>query len=336
MWDGAHLRLGALSMPAAVCDDEGVVEQITPLGLTLLATAGTPVSPGDPLPASLWQALVSAPSGDAIEWRPRAELSIGCARHPLGISHSLLLMRDVSERNVQRAQRLHKQRLEGMGRLIATVAHDIRTPLSTIIYNADLLVHEHGMEGDDKRECYEHILFAGQRLRDTVAGLLGYARLGPVSSVDVRVADAFTRVSSLLSTMLRDGGHHLVTSVEPGAEFIRANPLMVDQVLVNLISNAVEAASEPITVHITATRHDDSARVTVQDDGPGIPAHLLEHVFQPFFTTKPSGIGIGLTAARDAARELGGDLTAQPSDRGACFVLTVPAGHEPSPVSSTR
>jgi len=103
-----------------------------------------------------------------------------------------------------------------------------------------------------------------------------------------------------------------------------ANPIVVEQILVNLVLNALESDPAPREVSIDITSRDGLCCVVVEDDGPGIADSLRETVFEPFFTTKTQGTGIGLTSAREAARELGGDLSLEPSGSGARFCLWLP------------
>ncbi|MFO0571423.1 MAG: ATP-binding protein [Polyangiaceae bacterium] len=102
---------------------------------------------------------------------------------------------------------------------------------------------------------------------------------------------------------------------------------MVEQMLVNLVMNAAEASSRPQRIDLVAVpdrERGSIVRVRVTDAGPGVPEELRDRVFEPFFTTKPKGTGIGLTTAREAARDLGGDLVLEDSDRGACFAVLLP------------
>ncbi len=281
------------------------------------------------LPPELWSELATTPMGQALEWHPPdSTLYLGCTRYHVGDSHVLVLMREITERKLVLAQRLHEQRLEATGRLVATIAHDLRAPLASIVFSADMLAGRSAILGDDAaRESLQDVRAAAGRLQRTIDGLLDFARLGPPVSVDVALADIFERLAGLLRPMLREGGHHLLTEVAPDAAWTRGNPLILEQVFVNLVINAVEAAPGAALIHI-ASRPENAGRlrVEVRDDGPGIPPALRERIFTPFFTTKARGTGLGLTLAREAAHALGGDLTLAPSDAGACFVLRLPTG----------
>jgi signal transduction histidine kinase len=243
-------------------------------------------------------------------------------------------MREIPEYKRDLARRLHEQRLEATGRIMASIAHDLRTPLSSIIFNVDfMLTNAERMDTESTRSSLGEIRVACDRLRATIDGLLDFARLGVPVVADVSLAKILDRVASLLRSTFRDGRHVLDASISP-SETICGNPLVVEQIFVNLLMNAVEAASTPITVMIRSTRSrrtgsrgvSDAIVVTVSDNGPGIPVGLRANVFEPFFTTKQHGTGLGLAMSREASRQLGGDLLLVPTERGACFALVLPAG----------
>jgi two-component system NtrC family sensor kinase len=101
---------------------------------------------------------------------------------------------------------------------------------------------------------------------------------------------------------------------------------MVEQILLNLLKNAIEALPDGGTVTIATGRADHQAYIDVQDDGPGLDAEATTNLFRPFSTTKgPLGTGLGLAVSRRLARMLGGDLIHVPSARGVRWRLTLPA-----------
>jgi signal transduction histidine kinase len=103
-------------------------------------------------------------------------------------------------------------------------------------------------------------------------------------------------------------------------------------ILVNLLVNAAESSKQPIHVLLEASREPALApepgmvRISVTDDGPGVPEALRDSIFHPFFTTHADGSGLGLTTAREAARDMGGDLILEPSAQGARFVALLQGG----------
>jgi two-component system C4-dicarboxylate transport sensor histidine kinase DctB len=131
----------------------------------------------------------------------------------------------------------------------------------------------------------------------------------------------------LLSPACREGGHQVNVQIGPGSEWVWTNALILEQVFVNLLVNAVEAAPGAANIGIQSSLRRAAGRVEVlvSDDGPGIDERLAGRIFEPFFTTKARGAGLGLTTAREAMLALGGDLTLAQPARGAAFVVTLKA-----------
>jgi signal transduction histidine kinase len=280
------------------------------------------------LPRDLWDRLNAVADGEAVEWPPpEAGRLLGCTRYPGASGGFLLLMRELSDKRAQLSERLHRQRLESTGRLIASIAHDIRSSVASIVYSADFLdVSGTALNHETLRESVLDICNASRRLQLTVDGLLDFARLGPTISVPVSLPDVLNRAHGLVRSLYREGAHRLHVHVSRDAEWVRGNPIVIEQIFVNLLLNAAEAAPGHRSVVVNARTdedvgHERRVSVRVHDDGPGVPEALREAIFSPFFTTKAEGSGLGLTSAREAAESQEGDLLLEPSARGACFVV---------------
>jgi len=336
-WDGDTISLSEMAVPMAACTALGEVVALSRQARTVLegvgiATGRLPFS----LPAQLWADLEIASEGAAVEWHAAAkdsEASLGCTRYPFGSGRFLVLMREVSAKRRELSRRLHRQRLESTGRLVASIAHDVRTALASILYNADFLVGAVAeLSPRSIAETATEIHAASRRMEGICAGLLGFAKLGPPVADDVALHDVVGRACSLVRPMYRERGHELKSHVSPAQLRVRGNSILLDQILVNLLVNAAEASREPVHVVLECTPlpADGTApqrvRISVSDDGPGVPSALQESIFHPFFTTHSEGSGLGLTTAREAAREMGGDLYYEPAARGARFVALLLAG----------
>lgn len=332
-WDGARLNLAAIGAAVVVCELDGTVVGMTPEAGQLLTRLGidarsTPFA----LPESLWKKLATIPTGEAADWAPAPELRacLGCTRYPLGDRHTFLLMREVSDKRRQLLRSLHRQRLESTGKLVASVAHDLRAPLSGIVYHAELLAQCQGeLTREEVAISMRDIRASCRLLQRTIDGLLDYARIGPRVDISLGVDEVFAQLASFVRPLLREGGHKLSAAVRPGAEWIRGNPIVVQQALINLVVNAFEAKKAPCNIEITAEPSADGrsdVTISVVDDGPGVPESMSERIFEAFFTTKPRGTGLGLTVSREAMRDLGGDLRVLPNPDGACFLLLLPTG----------
>jgi signal transduction histidine kinase len=332
-WDGNTIALTEIGVPMVSCTAAGEVLGLSPQARAVLQGVG--VDAGQVpflLPHNLWADLSKVPEGEAIEWHAvkGLEASLGCTRYAFGPARFIVLMREVSAKRRELARRLHQQRLESTGRLVASIAHDVRTALASILYNAGFLagaVYE--LPPGEVAETANEIHSAGRRLQSICTGLLGFAKLGPPVADVVDLHEVVGRVCSLVRPMYRERAHELKTQVWSEPLRVCGNSILIDQIVVNLLVNAAEASREPVhvTLEYAPEVRDDSnpgpkrVRITVTDDGPGVPESLRDSIFHPFFTTHSDGSGLGLTTAREAAREMGGDLILEPTERGARFVV---------------
>jgi len=334
-----QLRLDDIGAPIAVLDDQSCVLAATPSATALLARFQLATTLPAALPAVLARELATAPYGVPVVWRSRAELDavLGCTRYELGADRCLLLMREITEQQRALSQRLHQQRLQETGRLAALMAHDLRSPLSSIVYNVDLLQHRVELASPNVRELLRETQLAADQMRRTIAGMLDFVRLGPPVTGAQTLREIFERVSSLLRPVFRAGSHELTIALHDADVRVRGNPLTVEQIFVNLLVNATEAADRPVRIaigseHVAAAAPgerpwravDDMVRIRIADDGPGIPAELAATVFEPFVTTKPHGTGLGLTIAREAAQSLGGQLALEATTPGCTVAVVLP------------
>jgi signal transduction histidine kinase len=212
--------------------------------------------------------------------------------------------------------------LAGLGRMAAGIAHEINNPLQVML--GYLSLHRDRVGGPLGRDL-ERVTREATRCREIVGSLLQLARPAvqrPRVPVDLR--EASLEVAGALGVAL-NGRAPAIRVRGEGTALGAATT--VQQILLNLVRNAAEAAGPGGAVEIEVGTADGRARVSVSDSGPGIPTEQRRRVFDPFFTTKPTGTGLGLPIARSAAGALGGDLILEPEDghgAGARFTLLLP------------
>lgn len=337
----ADVNLEHVEAPLALCSTVGDVQTLTPEALELLRRLSMLQGIPAPLPDALWQVLEQAPLGQSVEWRPPTGTRdvLSCTRYRARDGY-LLLLQEVSDAHAASSRRLHRQRLEATGRLVASIAHELRNSVSSIVYSADLLLISGGdVPPETLGETVQEIMDASRRLQATVDGLLDYARLGPTLSVPVSLREVLTRAQGFLRSLYHDGSHQMKVHIASSAEWVQGNSIIIEQIFVNLLLNAAEANTDPVTVLITSelapppgapVGAEPMVRVHVRDNGPGIPSALRESIFEPFFTTREHGTGLGLNNAVDAARSLGGSLILEEVAAGACFALYLPPGDKPT------
>ncbi len=226
---------------------------------------------------------------------------------------------------------------EGMaqvGRLLAGIVHEIRGPLSVIRGNAEILKLQYGTS-PERETRIDPIIRGCQLLQLRLEHLMAAVRGGPPILLPQDVRPLVREATELFErgTDPRLGKVTIDTAPSDGLPPVRADGGRVIQVLLNLLGNAHEAIlgvrkEGRIAIH-TAVRRDDRGEwvvVEVADSGPGIPANHLPRIFEPFYTTKPSGSGYGLYLASEILREHGGKLTAgNGDDGGARFSIWLPS-----------
>jgi PAS domain S-box-containing protein len=236
---------------------------------------------------------------------------------------------------VQREEMSHLNRVALMGEMTASVAHELNQPLTAIGNNAAAARRflERGMiDPELLRELLQDMVSDSQRAAEVIRGIRALVRKDTnvarsVLNLNALIADTLRLVSSDIvlreSVVTTEMDHHLPQ--------VEAAPVQIQQVLLNLIVNALDAveglppAQRRITV-TTRSLNGEAAEVSVRDFGPGLPKDRPGKVFDHFFSTKQTGMGMGLTIVRSIVETHGGKITAENApDRGACFTFHLPA-----------
>jgi len=216
-------------------------------------------------------------------------------------------------RRLLEAQASRTERVEAFGRLAASVAHEVRNPLNAISVGVQRLQREYQpvRDGDGYRRVTDLLRGEIGRIDAIVDRFLSLAR---PSGVDPRPIDLGTLVDDSL-VLLRDGVPEGVRleSVSGSAPYALADPDAVRQILLNLVRNAVEAAEGSGSITIAVSPAPDSVVVEVRDDGPGIAPDDLTRVFDPGFTTRPRGNGLGLAIVHRLVTEMRGTVSVRSS-----------------------
>lgn len=237
-----------------------------------------------------------------------------------GISRSINEMASVRRKLEGELRR--EDRLRALGRLAAGLAHEIRNPLNSIRLTAQLL--ERRVESNSiRREDLRTVQTEVDRLSSLLNDLLDLQR-SRQSCPEVQPVTPILR--HCISLMERQAEMQDTRVCFEAPEETRAlfDAQQLTQTVVNLLLNALEASPMNGTVHVRTSQQDGVARVEVQDEGPGLDQEQLEHLFEPFYTTKATGTGLGLAVSRELMRSQGGDLLYQATRQGACFVITLP------------
>jgi len=243
-----------------------------------------------------------------------------------------VVARDLSARvavAVQRAQavsELHDaRRLAALGHFAAAIAHDIRTPLTSISMNVQILQRKLQLPDDD-REHLEIALEELARLDRSVAEILDFAKPVKLTSEPIDVAELIETTRRNLTPVLSERG--VAVRVEPGASAaltVHGDPQRLRQVLTNLVDNAANASRPGAEVTLRAAASNGHIAIEVEDHGRGIGPDDLPRIFEPFFTTRPDGTGLGLAIVHKVVRAHGGDIKVRSTlGAGSTFTITLP------------
>jgi len=242
-----------------------------------------------------------------------------------------VVFQDISRMKRLEAEAARTRRLASLGEMAATVAHEVRSPLGGIELYASLLKER--TDGDTHRLAAQ-ILTAVHRLHTTISHLLSFAAEPRINAEELSVSVLLHDVVDLAAPLLRDGQWKLETIIEPGLPLLWGDRGLLTQVFLNLVTNACDAMPEGGTVRMAARRSPFSSmhgriykelEICVTDEGVGIPAENREKIFDPFFSTKPKGTGLGLALTHKIICAHDGSIEVAPApEQGTCFTVFLP------------
>lgn len=218
-----------------------------------------------------------------------------------------------------------QDRLAALGKVVAGVAHEIRNPLNSIRLSLELLhrrLQRGAARGEEVRGAMEEV----DRLDRILSRLLAFGR----PSLEHRELQPMSPLVDRAVAMVRELSERKGVDIRVarnGSEPIEADvdALQIEQVLINLLLNAIEASPPAGAVEVYAQAGEGAIELRVKDQGPGIPPSIRDHVFDPYFTTKDSGNGLGLAVSREVVANHGGQLDFETGERGTTFRLKLPA-----------
>ena len=230
------------------------------------------------------------------------------------LEENLRLERELAER----------ERMAALGRMAATVAHEIKNPLSAIKSIAQVMREDESLRNEYERDLG---LIVGEtdRLSQSVTQLLSFAKKESWAGQPLSVDELLRSVVDLFRANAREQGIVLDCEVNVEAELAGKSVSALRDALSNLLLNALQATPHGGRVELIAASSNGDLLISVQDSGSGVPADLRERIWEPFFTTRQRGTGLGLAIVRKRVQEVGGSASLESSNgRGALFQLRVP------------
>ena len=220
-----------------------------------------------------------------------------------------------------------------VGELATSIAHEINQPLAAFVWNANAALRWLALEPPNLAKAHdsaELILRDGDRASQVIARIRALLKKAPPSKTHLDVNEFINEVVALTQTEIVQHTIHLRVVLAHDLPKVPGDRIQLQQVVLNLIVNAVEAMltieDRERALLITSGRfNDNGVRIAVSDNGPGIDPQTVHHVFDAFSTTKPEGMGMGLTISRSIIGAHGGHLWTEANDQyGATFQFTLP------------
>jgi C4-dicarboxylate-specific signal transduction histidine kinase len=225
-----------------------------------------------------------------------------------------------------------------MGQLTASISHEINQPIAALLTNAGTAARwlDHQPANVDKaRPLIDRIISDANRTADIVGRIRGFSKKAPVRPEALKVNETVLEVLGLTRAAISDRGVSVKTELAQDLPLLLADKVQLQQVILNLIMNAIEAMSEvregsrELLIR-TNEAETGGVLVAVSDTGPGLSKASAERIFEAFYTTKAAGLGIGLSICRSIIEAHGGRLWAAGNEpRGAIFSFLLPAGEKP-------
>jgi signal transduction histidine kinase len=247
----------------------------------------------------------------------------------------------IDQTEQERLQRhlIQSEKLASLGETIAGIAHEINNPLTSILTNAQLLALRRGGPADEA--SINAIVLEAKRTADLVKNLLAFSRKESKRREVIGVNELVKQAVNLKKYQLRVNNIQLIAEPCDMSYPVLVTAQQMQQVLLNLLNNAEQALSKVDrqgVIRIEAGRRDERVFITVSDNGPGIPAHVMPFIFDPFFTTKNlgEGTGLGLSIAHTLIENHGGTISARSEPGHTMFTIELPMARSPQIVSDSR
>ena len=275
------------------------------------------------------QACALLPSNSPQEWistRHAAPRRLALSTNALpGSAGQILLFHDITHAHALQLELARHQRLSAMGEVAARLAHQLRTPLATALLYASQLSQAHLPEAERAR-FGEKIVARLTHLEHLIQDMLLYVRGEAGGREPLKVAELFADLCQVIEPQMLERGLVFQVQQDAGEAVLSGSREALTGALVNLLENAMQWSPPAACVSLRSEVIAEEVFLRVSDSGPGIEAAILEHMFDPFFTTRPDGTGLGLAIVSGVAQAHGGEIIVQSTvGSGTTFSLRLPS-----------
>jgi len=313
-------------MPAGVIllDTQGVVQEANPEAQRLLEI---------PLVGDKWFEVIQqafAPredDGHEISLRNGRKVRLAISASTTG---QLILITDLTETRLLQSRISDLQRLSSLGRMVASLAHQVRTPLSSAMLYASNLAAPN-LPPATKDRFQSKLMDRLHDLEKQVNDMLLFAKGGDNKVVKpFTISDLVAEYSPMVETGLKNNNIDYFIEVEQEQTTLLGNANAIASALSNLVMNAIQIAGKESQVDVFFRPVNGELKISVQDSGPGVPKELQNKIMEPFFTTRSQGTGLGLAVVQMVCRAHDGrlELISEEGD-GACFTMCIPLERPP-------
>ncbi|MBI2331434.1 MAG: PAS domain-containing protein, partial [Chloroflexi bacterium] len=236
---------------------------------------------------------------------------------------------DITERKHAEQAALRAERLAAMGRLLASLAHEINNPLQAMSANIELAM-DYPIEAGEHQNCLHIVRKETERLTKIINDILAFSRPRPAEMQRVQAASFVECALSLAHKQLQSGNIQTSLNLPADMPEVFVSPDQLEQVCLNLIINASEHMPGGGQLDISACVENAQVAIAFTDTGIGIPTDTLERIFEPFYTTKLNGTGLGLAVSQSIIHRNGGQITVQSRpEKGSTFQINLPIAQGP-------
>ncbi len=319
------------SLPAGVIvvDEHDCIRQANPLARDML---------GDAIEGMSWQQLARQAiitQNNELRLRDGRWVSVS-VRALQGDSDKLVLLADVTETRALQDKLAQQQRLSSLGEMVASLAHQLRTPLTTALLYLSTLEHPNTPDADRQRfvgKARQRLLHLERMVND----MLVFARGDVIAAENINAASLLQKLIDTVRQQCDAVGVALHVSIETGDAEIQASEDALLSALQNLADNAIEACRDVARgeLRIESTADEASLRICFIDNGCGMSEAVMNRVLEPFFTTRPTGTGLGLAVVNAAVERFNGSLNiASTPGKGSRFEIILPLAQADALLSS--